>query len=84
MLLEPLKSGGSHDNKTVRLPKPINVKLLSLEGGTDGGKGGEGRRQRREKVRVGDEEREGSKGKEIEREEREMKWRIESGMKGRG
>ena len=33
---------------------------------------------------MGDEEREGLKGKGIEREEREMKWRIESGMKGRG
>ena len=49
MLLEPLKSGGSHDNETVRLLKPINVKLLGAEGGTDGGKGGEGKGQRKEK-----------------------------------
>ena len=66
MLLEPLKSGDSHDNETVRLLKPTNVKLLGPEGGTNGRKGGKGRRQRREKVRVREEEREGLKGKEME------------------
>ena len=47
MPLEPLKSGGSQDNKTVRLLTPSSVKLLGADGGTGGisNEGGGGERR---------------------------------------